>query len=190
MDRWRRGGARDLRASDADREGVVSALAGAYGEGRLTVDEHQERVESAYAARTLGELADLLTDLPGATSAAGLPDFADGPLTATFGRRGRGGRWVLPAHYTANAIGGTVTLDLTEAVIAADPAVVSAVCLGGFLQVLAPPWIRVEVERGRLVGLRRVKARRVSAEPTSTVVIRAFGVGQVTVRTLKVRPRR
>lgn len=190
MNRWRRNAGRDLRASDADREGVVAALSGAYGEGRLTVGEHHERMEGAYAARTLGDLADLLHDLPGATSAAGLPDFADGPVTATFGRRGRGGRWVLPAQYTANAIGGTVTLDLTEAVIAADPAVVTALCLGGFLQVLAPPWVRVEVERGRLVGLRRVRARKASAEPTSTVVVRAFGLGQVTVRTLKVRPRR
>ncbi|MQA79078.1 MAG: DUF1707 domain-containing protein [Streptosporangiales bacterium] len=190
MNRWRRNAGRDLRASDADREGVVAALSGAYGEGRLTVDEHQERMESAYAARTLGDLADLLADLPGAVGEAGLPDFADGPLTATFGRRGRTGRWVLPGHYTANAIGGTVTLDLTEAVLAADPAVVTAVCLGGFLQVLVPPWIRVEVERGRLVGLRRVWSRRASAEPTSTVVVRAFGIGQVTVRTLKARPRR
>ncbi|HEY2307906.1 MAG TPA: DUF1707 domain-containing protein, partial [Streptosporangiaceae bacterium] len=60
----------DLRASDDDRERVVEVLAAAVADGRLTLEEHSHRVERAYQARTLGELATLTTDL---ASAAGQP---------------------------------------------------------------------------------------------------------------------
>jgi hypothetical protein len=56
---------RDVRASDAERELVVERLHRAVGNGRLSVDEFDERVAAAYAARTRGELADLTRDLPG-----------------------------------------------------------------------------------------------------------------------------
>lgn len=54
----------EVRASDADREDTVLQLQRGLGQGRLTVDEFDERVQSAYAARTLGELAELTRDLP------------------------------------------------------------------------------------------------------------------------------
>jgi Domain of unknown function (DUF1707) len=53
-----------LRASDAERERVVERLRVHAGEGRLDVDELEERIEAVYAAKTRGELADLLRDLP------------------------------------------------------------------------------------------------------------------------------
>lgn len=55
---------RDVRASDAEREAVVEQLQRALVQGRLTVSEFDERVRAAYAARTLGALADLTRDLP------------------------------------------------------------------------------------------------------------------------------
>lgn len=55
---------RDIRASDADREGVVTILRDAYAEGRLTLDEFDERTTATYAARTWGQLQDLTEDLP------------------------------------------------------------------------------------------------------------------------------
>jgi hypothetical protein len=53
-----------IRASDADRDVVVDALREAYTEGRLTRDEFDERMSSAYAGRTWGELRELTADLP------------------------------------------------------------------------------------------------------------------------------
>jgi hypothetical protein len=53
-----------LRASDADREQFVETLRQHHAEGRLTVEELTERTERAYAARTLGDLDALATDLP------------------------------------------------------------------------------------------------------------------------------
>jgi hypothetical protein len=55
-----------LRASDADRERVAEALRRHHLDGRLDTDELQERLDRCYAARTAGELAPLLEDLPGA----------------------------------------------------------------------------------------------------------------------------
>ncbi len=54
----------DLRASDAERERAVARLRGAAAEGRLTVEELDERSARAYDARTRAELASLLADLP------------------------------------------------------------------------------------------------------------------------------
>ena len=53
-----------LRASDADRERVAAELRRHHLDGRLDTDELQERLERCYAARTAGELAPLLADLP------------------------------------------------------------------------------------------------------------------------------
>jgi hypothetical protein len=54
-----------LRASDADRDAVVERLRDAAGEGRLDSDELEQRVGRALRARTYGDLAELLADLPG-----------------------------------------------------------------------------------------------------------------------------
>src|SRR5690242_8655656 len=54
----------DLRVGDTDRQAVVSELQRHYVEGRLTSEELGERVTQALAARTFGDLATLLADLP------------------------------------------------------------------------------------------------------------------------------
>lgn len=54
-----------LRCSDADRERVVAELNEHFTEGRLTLDEFDQRSSSAYQARTYADLAALTTDLPG-----------------------------------------------------------------------------------------------------------------------------
>lgn len=53
-----------IRASDEDRERVASLLQEHHAAGRLTGEEFNERLDRAFAARTLGELDELLSDLP------------------------------------------------------------------------------------------------------------------------------
>jgi hypothetical protein len=57
-----------VRASDADRDAVLSELSEHFQAGRLTAAEFDERAGQALAARTWGELRDLLRDLPTALS--------------------------------------------------------------------------------------------------------------------------
>jgi uncharacterized protein DUF1707/2TM domain-containing protein len=54
----------ELRASDADREHTAERLRTAAGDGRLTSEELEERLESAFGARTDVELERLVADLP------------------------------------------------------------------------------------------------------------------------------
>jgi Domain of unknown function (DUF1707) len=68
-----------LRASDADRERFVEALRQHHVEGRLTTEELDERTGKAYAARTLGDLDALATDLPPITPPARSPGPASAP---------------------------------------------------------------------------------------------------------------
>ena len=53
-----------IRASDADRDHAASLLQEHHAAGRLTAEEFTERMEAALRARTLGELDELLADLP------------------------------------------------------------------------------------------------------------------------------
>jgi Domain of unknown function (DUF1707) len=55
---------RPIRASDRERESVVDVLRDAYTDGRLTLDEFEERTSAAYAAKTWTELRELTGDLP------------------------------------------------------------------------------------------------------------------------------
>lgn len=55
---------RAIRASDQERESVVDVLRDAYTDGRLTLDEFDERTSAAYAAKTWADLRDLTADLP------------------------------------------------------------------------------------------------------------------------------
>src|SRR5580704_2627818 len=59
-----------MRAADADRDRVVERLNIAYGEGRLSKDEHDGRLENALSARTYADLDQLVTDLPATRAAA------------------------------------------------------------------------------------------------------------------------
>jgi hypothetical protein len=61
----------DLRALHADRDRVVDMMRIAGGDGRLSAEELDTRLESALSARTLGELAGLTADLPIAPAATG-----------------------------------------------------------------------------------------------------------------------
>jgi hypothetical protein len=55
-----------LRAADTDRAAVATVLGQHMSAGRLTVDEYDDRLARAYAAKTYGELAELTADLPAA----------------------------------------------------------------------------------------------------------------------------
>jgi hypothetical protein len=148
---------RDLRASDADRERVVALLSEALADGRLSPDEHTERMTVAYSARTLGELSGLTTDLTPAEAQPILVD--DRPLTVTFGSIRREGRWVVPVHVPLVALFGTVQLDLREAVLQRRHTVIDAHMLGGRIRILVPDGVRVDVTGRTILCSRDVRVR-------------------------------
>ena len=69
------------RASDADRDQAAAALREHLAAGRLTIEEFDQRLDQAYASKTLGELDGLMADLPG-TGPGQLPDASAGRSAA------------------------------------------------------------------------------------------------------------
>jgi len=141
----------DLRASDVDRERVVAVLAEAASDGRLTLEEHSERVQRAYHARTLGELAALTRDLvPAGAQPLRLDDSRS--VSAFFSAVRREGRWVMPDRLSVTAVGGQVVLDLREAMLQSLHTIVHATLIGGNLHMLVPEGVTVVVTASRQSG--------------------------------------
>jgi hypothetical protein len=145
---------RDLRASDFDRDRVISLLSEAAADGRLSTEEHAERVGRAHGARTLGELAVLTTDLA-------LPDAQpirlDGRrgVAGVFGKDSRDGRWVVPASLPVLALFGEVELDLRDALLQTGRIVIYATVIAGTLHLIVPDGVAVEMN-GTAVLTRKI----------------------------------
>jgi len=105
----------ELRASHADRDRAVEVLRLAAGEGRLSVDELEVRLEAALSARTIGELASLTSDLPAVAQAKEVLR-----IDQRFGSVARTGRWAVPRRMEVVPHFCHVTLDFTQAVLAYD----------------------------------------------------------------------
>ena len=62
-----------IRLSDAEREAAAADLGEHFAEGRLTADEHADRLEQVWAAKTRGEVAPIFRDLPSPYAAVSAP---------------------------------------------------------------------------------------------------------------------
>lgn len=192
-----------MRASDADRDRVAEALREAYAEGRLDVEEHNERIDLAYKAKTLGELSPLLSDLPQrhaatltspANATPAMPaDYAPGSkITAVFAEQKRGGRWLVPSQTVAAAVFGSVTIDLREAVLTQREVVIVANAVFGSVEIKVPHGVVVRDEGTAVFGSRsgsgsgsdRNATGDVPVTPDSPVVVlRGMALfGEVSVR--------
>lgn len=122
----------------------------AAGDGRLTAEELDERLERALTARTLGELAVLSADLP-AGSAAGAGLQAPKPkdtarIDCLSGNAKRDGRWLVPRRIEVRVTSGHVVLDFTDAVITASTLQIDAQVRSGTLTLLTIPGIEVDTD--------------------------------------------
>jgi hypothetical protein len=143
----------ELRASHEDRDSVVELLRVAAGDGRLTAQELDERLELALSARTYRELAALTTDLPTAPGsgavtmrgASGLPAPKDLiRIQVGSGHAKRDGRWVVPQRLEIGVVSGSVKLDFTDAVITGRSLRIDADVKSGSLLLVTKPGIVVE----------------------------------------------
>jgi hypothetical protein len=174
---------RDLRASDADRDRTLALLADAVSDGRLTADEHAERVQRACTARTLGELAGLTADL---AVPSAQPVRLDGGrvISGIFGPARRDGRWVVPENLTVTAMFGEVEVDFTQAILQAGRVQLYATVVGGRLRLIVPDGVSVMVTGHTVVGRKR-GGTPPQANPGAPVIeVKALVLGgEVIVRT-------
>lgn len=128
-----------LRAADEDRDRVAGVLAEALATGRLTTEEHSERLEATYAARTLGDLVPLTRDLPAPGASTPLaPRLDTSPVTAVFSKIRRGGQWTVPPETYVRSRFGAVVIDLRQAVFTRREVVIHADSLFGRIEILVP----------------------------------------------------
>jgi hypothetical protein len=119
---------RNMRASDADRERVADVLREAAGDGRLTMDELDERLDAVFAAKTYAELEPITHDLPGtgtsyvpapSMAAGGGPRYGGKPTSqgafAILGGFVRKGNWVVPKDFNVFCLMSGGEIDLRDA---------------------------------------------------------------------------
>jgi hypothetical protein len=160
----------EFRASDQDRDRAVDVLRVAAGDGRLTPAELDERLEIALTARTSGELEALIADLP---EASGVSDLAKEVVRLDFhgGSGARRGRWIVPRKMEVLAVGGSVKLDFTEAVITSPTLEIQAEVRGGRFLLVTRPGIEVDVDEVAARGGRvRVRPEPRSEEPARLLI--------------------
>ena len=150
----------DLRISDTDRDRAAEVLREAHAQGRITVDELDERLTSVYSAKTFAELAPVTRDLPATPDAAaaaparrrigGTPRFK--LSLAILGGASRDGQWVVPPEYTAVATLGGIKLDMRDASFAEAETVIKAVAVMGGMEITVPEDAEVEVGAFGVMG--------------------------------------
>ncbi|MFE9121866.1 DUF1707 domain-containing protein [Streptomyces sp. NPDC007172] len=164
-----------MRASDAERERVAESLRDAVAEGRLDMEEFEQRLEAAYKARTHGELEPLVRDLPAPGSVV-----AVGPAASAVRRTedesevhwpsrighsptskggfafwsgfSRKGTWTVARRFTAFAMWGGGDIDLREARFEDRDTVLRLFTVMGGIGVTVPPELTVRVKGFGFMG--------------------------------------
>ena len=155
-----------MRASDADRERVANILREAAGDGRLTMEELDERLDAVYAAKTYAELEPITRDLP-ATGTAHAPVPAQSSAVqesriggvassegafAILGGFSRKGDWVVPKDFTAFAFMAGGEIDLREARFAEPVVTIHVVAIMAGIEITVPEDVTVRVTGIGIMG--------------------------------------
>jgi Domain of unknown function (DUF1707)/Cell wall-active antibiotics response 4TMS YvqF len=156
----------NLRASDADRERVSEVLREAAGDGRLTMDELDERLDAVYKAKTYAELQPITHDLPDAGAAAAPAvttatpadparfggDPSSSMAVAILGGFSRKGAWTVPREFTAVCFMGGGEIDLRDARFAEREVTIRIVAIMGGCEVIVPEDATVRVTGIGIMG--------------------------------------
>jgi hypothetical protein len=193
----------NLRASDADRDQVATLLSAAYAEGRLSQEEHDERLDQLMVAKTFDDLLPITHDLvlvgPPVTVATpqtssrfaidtvGQNSESDN-MIAVFGGVTRKGRWRIRKNTRALALFGGMDLDLRDAIFEAPVVEISGFwCFGG-LDIKVPEGIEVQDQIAGIFGGSEVRDIGEPASGAPKVVIKGVALfGGVSVKGPKKR---
>jgi hypothetical protein len=184
---------RELRASYEDRDKVAEQLRVAAGDGRLTADELDQRLEAALTARTYGELAALTADLPGVAKVepdvpAVRPQRAVARIDVGSASVKREGQWEVPRHLDVRIGAGTVVLDLTRTTVPHSRVEIDAEVRSGSLKIVTRPGVVVDATDVTLrSGNVKIRSWPGTAPPVSLLI---HVTGSVTSGSIVAQPPR
>ncbi|WP_028061245.1 DUF1707 SHOCT-like domain-containing protein [Candidatus Solirubrobacter pratensis] len=149
-----------LRASDADRERTAELLRHAAGEGRLTVEELEERLNTVYETRTQRELETLVADVVTPGEAANdsrvrvrrSGDAGTRWLVSVMSGHDRKGSWRVGSSLNVINVMGGSDLDFNDAEFADDVVTVTVFSLMGGAEIRVPDGLNVEVSNFAFMG--------------------------------------
>lgn len=187
----------NLRASDADRDQVIQVLSTAFAEGRLTRDEHDERVEAVMSAKTFDDLVPLTRDLVFAetrypqrattppSQQVAAPDSHDwqiqpaatdqaDTMIAVFGGVSRKGKWRMRRRTQSFAMFGGIDLDLNEAVFEGPVVEINGAWIFGGLDIKVPEGLQIQDQTVGIFGGTDIKRVGEPQPGAPTLVIKGF----------------
>lgn len=173
----------ELRASDTDREHTAELLRHAAGEGRLTVDELDERLHQAFAARTRSELERLVADVvPRDAAGRRLPGIPETRMPVRPGEGGsrwilsilagadRRGRWRLAERAVNINFWGGSDLDLNDAELSAPDSRLRVITIMGGADIRVPEGLNVDVSEIAIMGGNSVRVGEAMPDPGGPVL--------------------
>jgi hypothetical protein len=139
----------EILASDFDRDRVVYLLKEAFAQGRLTEEDLSRRMTAALAARSRGDLEQLLVDLPPLEA----PETSERRwVVAIAGTTARRGRWRPARRLKALALLGSCVVDLSQATTASEALEVRAIAILGSIEVVVPSGAAVDLSGAAFLG--------------------------------------
>jgi hypothetical protein len=173
-----------LRASDADRDQAATVINNAMAEGRLTPDEHSDRLDALYAAKTHADIVPLLDDLPASPGAVvpapagevASPAGGANHIVAIFGGAARKGVWRPQPVIDVVTIMGGVELDFREAVLPGREISIRLVCVMGGVQITVPPEMHVVDSTAAIMGGSQVAGDTEESLQPGAPVLRVTGL--------------
>lgn len=185
-------GFQDLRCSDSDRQLVTDVLNTAYADGRITLEEHDERVDRAHAAKTFRELNTITADLI-AGPAVDPPGSRPGQALSTTPKPGApapieftGGTSImstlkpappvsLPQDVTITTVLGEVRLDLVGATFAASTVRIRLQACMAEVRIRVPEGIMVIDNVNHSLSESKIRGQ-VPGSPGITVILEGWSV--------------
>jgi len=188
----------NLRASDADRDQVATLLSTAYAEGRLSREEHDERIDQLMAAKTFDDLLPITQDLvivgppapvatPQSSSRFAIDttgqNLESDKMIAIFGGVTRKGRWRVRKNTHALALFGGMDLDLRDAIFDAPVVEISGFSLLRGLDIKVPEGIEIQDQTAGIFGGTDVRDVGDPAPGAPTLVIKGVSLfGGVSIK--------
>jgi len=198
-----------LRISDHDRHQVAEVLRLAAGEGRIDLEELDERLEATYQAKTYGELVPITADLPvrstdalpvvppatppavqpAGSSTAMVPATTYTTSISFMGECTRRGVWRVPEQHTAFSMMGSVTLDLRQALFEAREVTITAVAIMAGVDIVVNAHTQRIVDGIGIMGDFSQSRDKVPAEITAgSPVVRVNGFALMAGVTVQRKP--